>query len=129
MRHLSIYCIAAALLMHVACKKGTASTTAFSGIYVEQDPTGSTLRLNFIGKDQVIVTGGKLNNQTWTATSDTFNLQLNSTNIFFIDPANSSNSAEYWYHLIAKDGANELGLSPCPPGMSCVEDYLFVQQP
>jgi hypothetical protein len=115
--------------MHVACKKGTASTTAFSGIYVEQDPTGSTLRLNFIGKDQVIVTGGKLNNQTWTATSDTFNLQLNSTNIFFIDPANSSNSAEYWYHLIAKDGANELGLSPCPPGMSCVEDYLFVQQP
>jgi hypothetical protein len=66
---------------------------------------------------KVTVTGGKLNNQYWTSTSDSFNLELNSTRIFFIDPVNSSNNAGYWYHLSTMAGVNTLVLSPCAPGL------------
>jgi hypothetical protein len=129
MRHLSILCIAAALLLSAGCKKSTAPIGAFSGIYIEQNPTASNLRLSFIGNGKVIVTGGKLNNQYWTSTSDNFNLEIDSPRIYFIDPANSSNSAEYWYNLFTVAGARKLVLSPCPPGVPCIQDYLFVQQP
>lgn len=128
MRHHFIFYIAAALLLCAGCKKGTTPTAAFYGIYIEKDATGDTIRLDFIGKGKVTVTGGKLNNH-WTSTSDSFNLELNSTRIFFIDPVNSSNNAGYWYHLSTMAGVNTLVLSPCAPGLPCVEDYNFVQQP
>jgi hypothetical protein len=129
MRQLAIPCIAALLLLCAACKKSTAPTAAFAGIYIEQDPTGSTLRLNFIGNGKVVVTGGKLNNQYWTSTSDTFNLEIDSPRIFFIDPANSNNSAEYWYNISTEAGTRRLALLPCEPPSSCIASYLFVQQP
>ena len=129
MRRLTMPCISAVLLLCASCRKNTAPTAAFSGIYIEQDPTGSNLRLNFIGDGKVIVTGGKLNNQTWTSTSDSFDLTINTTQAFFINPVNSSDTAEYWYHLFTTAKVYTLGLSPCPPEQSCVEDYTFVQQP
>jgi hypothetical protein len=129
MLHHSIFYIAAALLLCAGCKKGTTSTAAFYGIYIEKDAIGNTLRLDFIGNGKVIVTGGKLNSQYWTSTSDSFNLELNSTRIFFIDPVNISNKAGYWYHLSTMAGVNTLFLSPCAPGLPCIEDYGFVQQP
>ena len=129
MRRLTSPCISAVLLLCASCRKDTAPTAAFSGIYIEQDATGGNLRLNFIGDGKVIVTGGKLNNQTWTSTSDSFNLTINTTQAFFINPVNSSDTAEYWYHLFTTAKVHTLGLSPCPPDQPCVEDYRFVQQP
>lgn len=129
MGRLTISCISVVLLFSASCRKDTAPAAAFSGIYIEQDATGSNLRLNFIGDGKVIVTGGKLNNESWASTSDSFNLKTNPTQVFFINPVNSNDTAEYWYYLFTTTNVHTLGLSPCPPDQPCVEDYRFVQQP
>ena len=129
MHRLPILCLTAAFLLSTGCRKTSASTTSFTGVYIEQNSAVPALVLNFLGNGKVIVSGGKLNNQTWTSTTNTFNLKIDSPRLFFIDPANPKNSAEYWYNTGTKDGARTLVLSPCAPGVPCVLNYYFVQQP
>ena len=119
------------IFFSLACKKSSKPYLTLSGVYVEHNPaaSGGPTQLNFIGDDRVIVTGGTLNNQYWTSGSDSFDLVATATQLFFVNPANSSQKAEYWYRLSDADGAPSLTLSPCAPGLFCGLDYEFVKVP
>lgn len=103
-------------IIFFACKKNNTQNLQLTGVYNELSPYSGNTQLNFINSNEVVVTGGQLNNQFFVS-SHINDFQIDGQRILFIaDSGGIKNITTFWFEF---EGIDSLILSTCDFGVPC----------
>jgi hypothetical protein len=107
------------------CKKNNSGSSVLTGVYNEVLPYNENTRLNFINSDNVVISGGQLNNQPALLLGKN-DYQIIGQKILFISDSVGIKDTTIFYFKLA--GGDSLELRTCPFGDICMVEsfsYLF----